>query len=66
MTARALPGMPQAKQLAVSSLSAPSDTGAERQVHDRPDPRPAGPDELADQVIALRLGGRYDRVSPHL
>ncbi|MEU0060367.1 hypothetical protein [Streptomyces sp. NPDC006334] len=26
-------------------------------MHGFPDPHPAGPDDLADQVVALRLGG---------
>ncbi|EKX61767.1 hypothetical protein STRIP9103_07385 [Streptomyces ipomoeae 91-03] len=35
-------------------------------MHGFPDPHPAGPDDLTDQVIALRLGGRLGGVSLHL
>jgi hypothetical protein len=35
-------------------------------VHGLPDPHPAVPDELAGQVIALRIGGRHDGISLHL
>ncbi|WP_171116751.1 hypothetical protein [Streptomyces gossypiisoli] len=39
---------------------------AQRQAHGFPEPHPAGPDEFADPVIALRLGGCYEGVSLHL
>jgi hypothetical protein len=38
----------------------------QRQTHGLPEPHPAGPDELADLVIALRLGDCHEGVSLHL
>jgi hypothetical protein len=55
MAVSVLPSMPQAKKRAVRSASAPS---ARCTVF--PDPHPARPDGLADQVVALCPDGRHD------
>ncbi|MGW2769189.1 hypothetical protein [Streptomyces sp. NPDC001275] len=39
---------------------------AQRRTHGSPEPHPAGPDELADLVIVLCLGGCHEDVSLHL